>query len=112
MLKLHEALEKAFPASYIRQETYVSTAENGFIEHNDGKISFKLQEGAINEVGLNGVQVDEVLHFTRTYLEVLNTSYPCDENVETIKAINNAIVWQKKRTKDRQVRGVEGYSKG
>ena len=111
MLKLHATLEKAFPTTYRRESKFISLAEKDYIEHDDATISFKLQEGAINEVGENGVQVIEMLHFIKTYVEVLDKEKQCPYNLTTIHAIHEAINAQNQRTADRINRGVEGTSK-
>lgn len=112
MLKLHTTLEQAFPESFRMSNVskYISLAENDFIIHDDGTMSFKLQEGAVKEVGLNGVQPVEMLHFIATYIKVLDKEKNDPMNLATIQAINTAIAAQDLRTADRVQRGVEGTS--
>jgi len=112
MLKLHDTLALAFPSTFKMSNAskYVSHAENNFIIHDDGLISFKLQEGAVKEVGLNGVQTPEMLHFIATYIKVLDNDKSCPHNMATIKYLKQAIAAQNARTAEREARGVEGTS--
>ena len=41
-------------------------------------------------------------------LKYLNKDYPCRENAITITKLEEALMWQDARTKDRDGRGVEG----
>ncbi|WP_413491290.1 hypothetical protein [Brochothrix thermosphacta] len=74
-------------------------------------IKVKWQEGPIKEVGVNGVQVNDVLEVAKNRLVELNKEFPSRENAMSITKIDEAIIWQDKRTKDREARGVEGTSK-
>ena len=74
-------------------------------------VSFELQSDPIGEVGVNGVQVLDMLKYVKYLFESLNQAYPCRENALTITKIEEAIHWQDARTKDRQKRLVEGQNK-
>ena len=79
---------------------------------SDGnKVYFKIQDGPIKEVGVNGIQADDLLFFCKELFRSLNKSFPCRENALTITKIEEAIHWQEARTKDRQQRNVEGMNK-
>lgn len=71
-------------------------------------ISFEIQSDPIGEVGINGVQVLDILKYTKNLFESLNEAFPCRENALTITKIEEAIHWQDARTKDRERRRVEG----
>ncbi|WP_375180554.1 hypothetical protein [Enterococcus rotai] len=74
-------------------------------------IDIKWQEGPVKEVGVNGVQIVDVLQVAKDRLEDLNKEFPCRENAVTITKLDEAIMWQNKRTADREARGVEGLNK-
>ena len=74
-------------------------------------VSFTLQSDPIGEVGINGVQVLDILKYSKNLFESLNEAFPCRENALTITKIEEAIHWQEARTKDRERRGVEGKNK-
>jgi len=75
-------------------------------------IEIKLQSGPIKEVGVNGVQIDDVLELVRNIIEGFNIQYPCRENSIVITKLDEALLWLLKRKMDREKRGVEGtYAK-
>ncbi|MGO2961234.1 MAG: hypothetical protein ACTIDE_01715 [Carnobacterium maltaromaticum] len=74
-------------------------------------IKVKWQDGPIKEFGENGAQVVDVIKEAKERLEGLNKDYPCRENAMTITKLDEAIMWQDKRTADREARGVEGLNK-
>lgn len=83
-----------------------------YVRHDVNSISFTLQNGPIKEVGVNGCQVETIIHAAKMMIEGLNLKVPCRENAVAITKLDEAIMWLEKRTKDRQARGVEGTSNG
>lgn len=71
-------------------------------------ISFRIQNGPIKEHGVNGCQVDTIIETAKTIIEGLNKNFPCRDNVIAIAKLADALHWLKKRTIDREARGVEG----
>jgi len=71
-------------------------------------ICFTIQSDPISEVGVNGVQATDMLHYVKCLFESLNESFPCRENALTITKIEEALHWQEARTKNRIARKVEG----
>ena len=80
----------------------------GCIEINGNKLGIHIQDGTIPDVGINGIQVTDLLEYVNEVYISLNNAYPCKENAETIQYIQNALTSQYNRTKDRTARGVEG----
>lgn len=74
-------------------------------------VKFTIQSDPISEVGVNGVQALDMLHYTKCLFQSLNEAFPCRENSLTITKIEEAIHWQEARTKDRLRRQVEGQNK-
>ncbi|MBC1307907.1 hypothetical protein HB809_09350 [Listeria booriae] len=70
----------------------------------------KWQEGTVLDAGVNGAQVNDVLELALERLRELNKQFPCRENAVTITKLEEAIMWQDKRTNDRIDRGVEGVN--
>ena len=105
-------------ASY---ELFIATAIKGNIDTDgsqkfhgvtdDAVLTFRIQNGPIKEVGINGLQASDLLFFCKELFKSLNKAYPCRENALTITKIEEAIHWQDARTKDRESRGVEGLNK-
>ena len=66
------------------------------------------QNGAVPDVGRNGWQNEEMLEVMISRINFLNNMFPCRENAITITKLEEALLWQQKRTNDRKLRGVEG----
>lgn len=107
MLKLIQTMENAY-APTVRESKYVVTAFNGNVRLEDETISFKLQAGNVADFGVNGVQCEEILQFTKTYLQILNSHHSSVHNEGAIAHIESAIRLLNLRTADRVNRGVEG----
>ncbi|MCK5139395.1 MAG: hypothetical protein KAQ85_06100 [Thermodesulfovibrionia bacterium] len=73
-------------------------------------MSFTLQGGPIKENGKNGCQLTDMIAVAKHMIEQLNKQFPCRENAMTITKLDEALMWQQKRTEDRETRGVEGTS--
>ena len=71
-------------------------------------VKIKWQDGTIPEVGRNGVQIAEALEVVLQQLKGYQEKFTCKENAISITKIEEAIMWQEKRTNDRNKRGVEG----
>lgn len=84
----------------------------GFIEVSsvESTIKFKIQSDPIKEVGLNGCQFTALIKTALHILEGLDKKYPCVENKYTIMNLEQALIWQENRTRDREKRGVEGVN--
>ena len=72
------------------------------------EVTFKLQSDPIGMVGVNGCQASDMLEFIKCLFESLNKAVPNRETSITITKLDEAIMWQDKRTKDRIKRNVEG----
>ena len=82
-----------------------------FVTTYKTEITFKIQNEPIKEVGVNGCQIEELGKVWLEILQHFNKDFPCRENSITITKIQEALMWQEKRTQDRVKRGVEGYNK-
>jgi len=81
-----------------------------YVRHDKNSVSFTIQNGPIKEAGVNGCQVVDMISVAKHMIEQLNAKFPCRENAVTITKLDEALMWQDKRTKDREKRGVEGTS--
>jgi len=68
----------------------------------------KFQDGPIGEYGVNGIQFTGLIEIALAVLKKLNGNFPCRENSITITKLEEALMWQESRTKEREGRGVEG----
>lgn len=82
-----------------------------YVDHDVNMISFRIQNGPIKEVGVNGCQVDTMIEAAKMIIEVLNKNFPCRENAMVITKLDEALMWSMKRKSDREKRQVEGTSK-
>lgn len=80
------------------------------ISEEDNAIGFKLQNGPIKEVGVNGCQVDQLIQTAEIIIHELNKKFPCVENGEVISHLSQALYWLNIRKTMREKRGVEGQS--
>lgn len=87
--------------------------------HEDGSelfgvapiVSFAIQSNPIHEVGgINGVQAVDMLEYVKCLFQSLDNAFPHEANKQTILKIQEAILWQHERTRDRINRGVEGHN--
>ncbi len=74
-------------------------------------IKFTIQSAPMGEVGVNGLQATDILEYIKFLFASLNKEFGCRENSLTITKIEEALLWQYARTKDRVNRGVEGINK-
>ncbi len=70
----------------------------------------KFQDGTVKECGENGLQWYSLLEVALAIVSNFNANFPCRENEITITKIQEAMMWQQERTRERSLRGVEGYS--
>ena len=80
------------------------------INHNLNEITFRIQNRPIKEVGVNGCQVDTLIHAAKKILEGLDAKFPSEYNKLAINKLDMALSHLEQRTKDREARGVEGTS--
>jgi hypothetical protein len=67
------------------------------------------QEGPIKECGVNGVANEDLINMVICRLEHFQRSeYACRENALAITKLEESLMWLRKRTMDREARGVEG----
>lgn len=82
-----------------------------YVRHDVNSISFNIQNGPVNEVGVNGCQVDALIETAKIMIEGLNKKFPCRENFLAITRLKEALHWLDHRKKDREKRNVEGFNK-
>ena len=71
----------------------------------------KFQNGAIKENGVNSVMNEDLLAIVIDRLQGFQEGdYRCRENAIALTKIEEALLWLRKRTMDREARGVEGTS--
>ena len=78
------------------------------ITPDKSKIQFKLQDGPVKEVGLNGCQVDDILSVLTTLIQKFDNEFPCTENKIVLDSLNLAAYALELRKTNREKRNVEG----
>lgn len=74
-----------------------------------GRIKF--QTGPILEAGVNGITNEALLEIVKHRLVCFQDGgFDCQENINSLLHINDALYWLYKRTADRKARGVEGLN--
>lgn len=105
MIHLNNA-HKNTPCNNFEEREFGSRSDYIIVDGNT--LSFQIQNGPIGDVGVNGIQVTDVLAFTKELYKSLNAAFPCRENSLTITKIEEALHWQEARTRDKVNRNVEG----
>lgn len=98
------AMDYAWFEKEIRPASFI------YVRNDVNSISFTIQNGPIKESGVNGCQVDTLIHAAKIIIEGLNAKYPCRENSLAVTKLEEALHWIDARTKNRVKRGVEGTS--
>jgi len=117
MIEVKNALmEKTVKVFHEDKEQMAYGAPHNYQFKNAGSGEFlgdlKFQKGGIKDVGINGVTNEVLLAIVLERLNYFQAGdYACDENQQAINRINEALLWLKKRTLDRELRGVEGTNR-
>jgi len=82
-----------------------------YVDHEVNMISFRIQNGPVKQNGVNGCQVDTLIHAAHEIIMGLNKNFPCAENNLAIAHLRNALLELNNRKLDRTKRGVEGFNK-
>jgi hypothetical protein len=80
------------------------------VRSEDGVLAtIHFQEGPIKEAGINGVNNEDLINMVIARLEGFqNSTFKCRENALAITKLEESLLWLRKRTMDREARGVEG----
>lgn len=78
-------------------------------DDNSTLAEIHFQEGPIKENGVNGVCNEDLIAMVIRRLKGFQDSeFSCKENAMAITKLEETLMWLRKRTQDREVRGVEG----
>lgn len=78
-----------------------------FVDHDVDMISFKMMTKPVSEGG-KGCQLTDLIEVALYQLKYLNDKFPCREDAITITKLEEAMIWQRERARNRVERGVEG----
>ena len=80
------------------------------VQHK-GFARVQFQEGPVEEVGVNGCHHEDLIVVVIDRLQHYQAGeYACRENDQVLTKLEEALMWLRKRTTDRENRGVEGTS--
>lgn len=69
----------------------------------------KFQNGPIKEAGVNGVMNEDLIAIVIDRMRGFQSGdYACRDNAIALTKLEEALMWLRKRTDDREARGVEG----
>ena len=121
MIELYDSLSSHKYTSVFHEEKYGSIAPHKFLILDKSSVkdredvrptllgSVDFQNGEIESVGVNGVMDENLIAILIRRLEGFQSSpYSCKENAMALTKLQEAMLWMKKRTSDREIRGVEG----
>lgn len=81
------------------------------MEHYDDILNIQFQKGAIQECGVNGIQIETLLAIVEHRLACFQAGpYPCQENAQALDYTTKALQALHERTLARRRRNVEGKS--
>lgn len=121
MIELYDSLSIHKYTSIFHEETFENNAPHHFlivdkasvIDREDikptilGSVDF--QNGPILEAGVNGAMDENLIAIVMKRLQSFQESpYSCRENAMALTKLEEAMMWMKKRTNDRELRNVEG----
>lgn len=73
---------------------------------------FNFQDGPIKETGINGIMDENLIAMVIDRLQGFQSGpYSSLYNALALTKLEEALMWLRKRTKDRETRGVEGTHK-
>lgn len=113
MKKLSKGTSK-YTTVYV-EENYKFNAPHRFKITNSktGEVlqEIKFQEGPIKEYGVNGIHNEDLINMVILRLQGFqNSEYKCEENEVAIQCLAEALYHLRRRTNNREKRGVEGTS--
>ena len=109
--KFPEKFNESGSMDYVWFEKEIRPKNFIYVRNDKNSLSFTIQNGPIKENGVNGCQVETIVEVAKKIVEGLNAKFPCRENAMMITKLDEAIMWSKKRTADREDRCVEGENK-
>ena len=88
--------------------SYIEITNKDNIQGVPPVVHFMIQSDPISEVGINGCQARDMLEYLIHLFKSFNSAVPSRETSITITKLQEALMWQDERTRDRTLRNVEG----
>lgn len=114
MVKMNKGTEKYTFVEH--EENYEFNAPHHYVvrRKEDGAelVKVDFQCGPIKEYGVNGCCNEDLINMVIERLEGFQESrFKCRENALAITKLEEALLWLRKRTMDREAKGIEGTNK-
>ena len=98
------------------EEDFMHNAPHNFKVKNanakEDLLEVHFQEGPIKECGVNGVCNEDLIAMVICRLEHFQKSpFKCRENAVAITKLEESLMWLRKRTTIREMKGIEGTHK-
>ncbi len=78
-------------------------------ELNEGLCLIEFQNGPIKEAGINGVMNEDLIAIVIDRMRGFQSGdYACRDNAIALTKLEEALMWLRNRTNEREARGVEG----
>lgn len=107
--KYPEKFNDSGAMNYAWFESEIRPHYNIMVRHDVDSISFNMLTKPASEGGdLNRCQWSDIVTLGLEQLKYFNAKFPCRENALTITKLEEALMWNNKRTEDMKLRGVEG----
>ena len=107
--KYPEKFNESGSMDYKWFEQHVRPNYNIFLRHDVDSIAFNMLTKPASEGGdLGRCQWSDLVSTGLQMLRYFNAKFPCRENSIMITKIEEALMWNDKRTQDRLARAVEG----
>lgn len=79
------------------------------MEDGEEICTIHFQEGPIKDCGVNGVAIEDLIAMCVDRLQHFQDSkFNCRENAMAITKLEESLMWLRKRTLDREAKGIEG----
>lgn len=99
----------ALPDGHHQKNNMWGVATLWLPETSSATMTIRFQDGPIQEHGVNGVGLENVLEVCRVRLQMFQEGpFRCRENALALTKIEEALLWLGARTALRQEQGVEG----
>lgn len=95
---------------YLKVQRYIHVNERP-LHPTGANMTFQMQSGPTEEVGVDGCQITDVIEFAKAMIESMQAAYPCEQNRITIQKLREALSWQEDRKRDRTRRKVIGQNR-
>ncbi len=83
--------------------------KTGSGELSDGLCLISFQNGPIKEAGVNGVMNEDLIAIVIDRMRGFQSGdFACRDNALALTKLEEALMWLRNRTNDREARGVEG----